>query len=341
MTAGSFLIWLASTAISPRIAVVVPDSVPAACRGSRLETGFRWRSGFWLNLYSFLHHQAKERAGIHNDAPAAMAVVYDESAGRRPLTTSERAGWEDMLQRFGSTPWATGLRDSAIQQVNNRLAAAADDDTLGDVAIDSGLRRLLLEAAPLYRVIWWPVHDRRNREWIASVRALFDPHAACLAQLMRTGLAAPWPPAPIDIDVSVYATWFGAYSTLHPLHVTLSSNARGNQGTLGVETVLHESGHALLAVVDSALVATSLQQHRALPPALSHLVLFFTAGQDVKAVYPAHQPYAQVFKLWDQNATARGYRATLAREWEPYLEGQRTLREAITAIVRTLPQAAS
>ena len=38
---------------------------------------------------------------------------------------------------------------------------------------------------------------------------------------------------------------------------------------------------------------------------------------------------------------ARGYRATLAREWRPYLEGRRTLGEAITAIVRTLPQAAS
>jgi hypothetical protein len=341
MSSGSLLVWLAATAVSPRTAAVPPDSVPAACRGSGIETGFRWRSGFWLNLYGFLHHRAKERLGIHNDAPAAMAVVYDESAGQRPLTMSERAAWEGMLARFSATSWATGLRDSVIQQVNNRLAAAADDDTLTDVAVDSGLRRFLLEAAPLYRAIWWPVHDRHNREWIASVRALFDPQGACLARLLTASLAAPWPAAPIDIDVSVYATWFGAYSTLHPLHVTLSSNARGNQGTLGVETVLHETGHALLGVVDSALAATSLREHRALPPELSHLLLFFTAGQDVEAVYPAHQPYAQVFKFWDRNATARGYRATLAREWRPYLEGRRPLSEAITAIVRTLPRAAS
>lgn len=341
MSAGPLLVWLAATASSPRTAVAVPDSVPAGCRSSGFETGFRWRSGFWLNLYGFLHHQAKGRLGIHNDAPAAMAVVYDESAGGRPLTTSERAAWEDMLARFAPTPWATGLKDSLIQQVNNRLAAAANDDTLADVGVDPALRRFLLEAAPLYRAIWWPVHDRRNREWITSVRALLDPHAACLAQVLTADLAAPWPAAPIDIDVSVYATWFGAYSTLHPLHVTLSSNARGNQGTLGVETVLHETGHALLGVVDSALVATALREHRALPPELSHLVLFFTAGQDVAAVYPAHRPYAQVFRLWDQNTTARGYRAMLTREWGPYLEGRRTLGEAIAAIVRTLPQAAS
>jgi hypothetical protein len=338
MSAGSLLLWLAATAVSPR---PISDSVPVACRDSGIATDFRWRSGFWLNLYGFLHHQAKQRAGIHNDAPAALAVVYDESAGRRSLTPSERAAWDGLLARFASTPWATGLRDSVIQQVNNRLAAAADDDTLSDVAVDPGLRRFLLEAAPLYRAIWWPVHDRRNREWIASVRALFDPHASCLARLLTAGLAASWPAAPIDIDVSVYATWFGAYSTLHPLHVTLSSNARGNQGTLGVETVLHESGHALLGVVDSALAATSRQEHRALPPELSHLVLFFTAGRDVAAVYPTHQPYAQVFRVWDQNATARGYRTTLTREWEPYLEGRRTLGEAIRAIVRTLPPTAS
>jgi hypothetical protein len=341
MSAGPLLVWLATMAVSPRTAADLPDSVPVACRDSHIETGYRWRSGFWLNLYGFLHHQAKERRGIHNDAPAAMAVVYDEAAGARTLTEAERAAWESMLTRFAATPWATGLKDSVIQQVNNRLSAAADSDTLGDVAVDSGLRRFLLEAAPLYRAIWWPAHDRRNREWIASVRALIEPHAACLARLLTTDLAAPWPPAPIDIDVSVYATWFGAYSTLHPLHVTLSSNARGNQGTLGVETVLHESGHALLGVVDSALAATSGREHRALPRELSHLVLFFTAGHDVQAVYPAHQPYAQVFRLWDQNATARGYRTMLAREWGPYLEGRRTLAEAITAIVRTLPQATS
>jgi hypothetical protein len=341
MSIGAVLVWLAATAGSPPTAAVAPDSVPAVCRGASIETGFRWRSGFWLNLYSFLHHQAKERAGLHNDAPAALAVVYDESAGRRILDPSERAAWESMLARFATTPWATGLTDSAIQQVNNRLAAAAEDDTLGDGVVDSGLRRFLLEAAPLYRAVWWPVHDRYNREWITSERALLDPHAACLARLLTAGLAAPWPTTPIDIDVTVYATWFGAYSTLHPLHVTLSSNARGNQGTLGVETVLHETGHALLAAVDSALAAEARHEHRALPKQLSHLVLFFTAGQEVAAVYPAHQPYAQVFRLWDQNATARGYRATLDREWEPYLKGRRTFGEAIRAIVRTLPPAAS
>lgn len=341
MSAGSLLVWLAATAISPRTAAVVPDSLPSACQHSGLETGFRWRSGFWLNLYSFLHHQAKARAGIHNDAPAAMAVVYDESAGRRSLTTSERAGWEGMLRRFGSTPWATGLRDSVIQQVNNRLAAAADDDTLGDVAIDSGLRRLLLEAAPVYRAIWWPVHDRRNREWIASVRVLFDPHAACLARLLTAGLAAPWPAAPIDIDVSVYATWFGAYSTLHPLHVTLSSNARGNQGTLGVETLLHEAGHAMLGSVDSALAATAAREHRALPEELSHLVLFYTVGQEVIRTYPQHKPYARVFGIWNQNPHARQYLATLTREWQPYLDGRRTIADAITGIVQSLPPAST
>jgi len=43
-------------------------------------------------------------------------------------------------------------------------------------------------------------------------------------------LAADWPTAPITVDASVYAGWYVAYMTQPPVHVTMSSNARGNQG---------------------------------------------------------------------------------------------------------------
>jgi len=45
----------------------------------------------------------------------------------------------------------------------------------------------------------------------------------------------------------------------------MSSNARGNQGSVGLEGLLHEGGHALLVPLDSALAATAVREGRVLP----------------------------------------------------------------------------
>jgi len=70
---------------------------------------------------------------------------------------------------------ALGRRDSIVQRLNERLAVARDDGDLRDVDIDATVRQALLAAAPVYRAAWWTAHDRRNREWIASLRAAARP----------------------------------------------------------------------------------------------------------------------------------------------------------------------
>lgn len=314
-------------------------STPDACAIAPERSSFVFRSGFWLNLHNFLHRAAKERRGIHDEVPAAMTVAAADTAHVRVLTSEESRVWEAALRVYVSDSLASGRADSIVQRLNERLATAAGDGDLRDVDIDPGVRDALRRAAPVYRAVWWPAHDRRNRDWIASLRALLGPREACLSRRVASAFAGSWPAAPVVVDASVYASWFGAYSTQRPLHITLSSNARGNQGSLGVETLLHETGHALTGPVDSALAATATRERRLLPRQLGHLLLFYTVGEVVREYVPAHVPYAEAFGIWDQSAPARGYRTLLEREWRPYLEGRTSFPDAITGIVRRLPRA--
>jgi hypothetical protein len=171
------------------------------------------------------------------------------------------------------------------------------------------------------------------------VRQLLDRYAACLAPRVGAVLGGAWPRAPIRVDASVYATWFGAYATLAPPRVTVTSTGVGSQGMYGLEVLLHEAGHSLLGPVDSALAAAARQRGRQLPPELSHLILFYTAGELVRAVDPTYVPYAERFGIWSKNGTARRYHKLLGREWQPYLDGRTTLDATVERLVDELPRA--
>lgn len=319
-------------------AVIARDSQPAPCAITPAASIFVFRSGFWLNLHNFLHRGAKERRGIHDEVPAAFNVASEDTAGARALTEGDRRVWDAALRVYQSNPVAMGRGDSIVGVLNERLAEAAEDGELRDVDIDPVVRQALLDAAPLYRAVWWPVHDRRNQVWIANLHALLAPREACLTRSLENALAVAWPRSRIVVDASVYASWFGAYMTQNPVHITLSSNARGNQGSLGVETLLHEAGHSLTGPLDSALTTTAARAHRVLPRELGHLVLFYSAGWAVRDQVPDHVSYADVFGLWKQNSTAQRYRALLESEWLPHLEGRRTFAEAIARIIQRLPR---
>ena len=332
------------SAVAAAAIVVVGGLSPAVAQtssGCALPAGrssFVFRSAFWLNLHNFLHRGAKERQGINNEVPAAMTVSVEDTVGARSLTPPERRAWEEALQFYLTNQLALGKSDSIVQRLNERLAAAGNDGELRDADIDPAVRRALLMAAPVYRLVWWPVHDRRNREWSASLQALLAPREACLSRSVARALAAEWPAGPIIVDASVYASWFGAYMTQHPVHITMSSNARGNQGSLGIEGLLHEAGHSLTGPLDSALTVTAARAGRVLPRELPHLTLFYTAGETVRDQIPDHVPYAASFGLWKQSADAERYRALLEREWRPHVEGLRSFAEAISRVVERLPR---
>jgi hypothetical protein len=322
---------LFAAAVSP-----AASSSPCVIGIGEAPSSYHFVSSPWVSLYSFLVHEGKRSRGMDDDALGARGSVPEDTAAIRPLTLEESRRWKAAVEFFARLviPDLLGV-DSLVQKVNDPIAAAAPDGNLEDVPLPGELRRTLQDAMAIYRSTWWPAHDRQNHHWIAAMRIQLGGTEACLVQRAEVVWRAAWP-RDIRVDATLFASWFGAYSTHHPTHITVSSNARGSQESFGLEVLLHETGHAMLGPLDSALSVEAARQRKQLPPDLSHLVLFYTSGALVKELQPLHLPFADAFGIWRQNGSARHYRDLIEREWRPYIAGARSFGDAVTGVVRGL-----
>ncbi|HEU4630707.1 MAG TPA: hypothetical protein VFS08_13230 [Gemmatimonadaceae bacterium] len=321
-------------------APAAPSAAPggAACAAQDSTQRLRFVSSFWLNLHNALYRDARRQRGRTDESLGARGSVPHDTAAQRALTDDERARWQRAVAYYERSIVGDELGDSLVTRVNDRLAAAAPDRSLSDDALPAALRAALLDAAPIYRDVWWPVHDRHNAAWIDRARAQYASRGRCEGDTLAAALGTTWTTEPIRVDATVYASWFGAYTTLAPPHVTISSTAVGSNGATMLEVLLHEAGHVHLHAVDSALAAEAARQRRVLPAELSHLVLFYTTGALRRRADPTYVPYAERFGIWTKSRTARRHRGLLAREWQPWLDGRRSFAAAITGVVAGLPR---
>lgn len=307
---------------------------PACVDTTGTASTFEFASNPWLNLYNFLFKAAKESRGIEDEGLGAKGYVVEDTAALRALTPAERREWNAAVELFARSVLTDQMGiDSLVLNVNDVLARVGPGEDLERVRLHPELRRVLQSVMPIYRTAWWPTHDRRNQEWITSMRAGLTSYESCLIHRATVVFRAPWPDAPLRVDAAVYASWFGAYSTRPPTRITVAANARGSQGNYGVEVLLHEAGHDMLAPLDSALAAEAARRRKALPPELSHLVLFYTAGALMRELDGTHTPFAEQFGVWTRSQFTRRCRAIIEREWQPYLSGSRSFADAVAGIV--------
>ncbi len=300
-----------------------------------------FESSFWLNLHNFLFKEAKRRAGIDDDSPGARGNLYANIAGARPLGAREAQDWQQALQFYQTRVLTDRLqgRDSIVITVNDRLALTGPAADLQSSAVDPELVGHLENVARIYREVWWPGHDRRNREWIAATRGLTERYGGCLFPRVARLLRHPWPADTIRVFATVYATWFGAYATsAHGPHATLSTNALGNLETYALESTLHESVHAaqLTHTLDSTIARSAARLGKEPVPVLSHAILFYTAGEVINDVIPTHIPYAERFGFWERTAASKQMRATLDRYWRPYVQGTVGFDDAVERLVEAI-----
>ena len=320
------------TAIAPQ--VHASRAIAEACvTGPAQPSHFAFRSSFWLNLHNYLYQEAKRARGIRDEARSALPDSAAEITPSRMMTASERERWERAVAFYAESVVAGPHPDSVVIRVNDRLARSDSVPDLQAEPYGDGVRRALLDAAPVYREVWWPVHDARNRAWIAAMQGYLERYEPCLAGRLAVQLGGHWPEEPIRVDATVYANWFGAYTTFAPPQITISTTAAASQGVSGLESLLHEAGHVLLGPLETAIRETAAQAERAPDPALSHLLLFYTAGDLVWRAIPNHPTNAVRFGIWEQNGRARALRALIAREWRPWLDGERSMEEALRSLL--------
>ena len=277
------------------------------CQSAAGQTLFEFHSGFWLNLHQFL--------------------CSEQAAGASGATE-----WQSAIEYYKREIIPRDLLSDEAAAVNFSLSLAGSEPALAVNGLDPELAAVLSKAAPLYRRLVWPGHDRTNRAWIASLEPLLARYGAPMSRELAAVWQTQWPRVPIRVDVSAYAGTNGAYTTLDPAHITITSTDASYQGDAALEMLFHEASHTLDGNMRAALTAELKRQNRLLHRrTFSHAILFYTAGEIAKRYLSDYEPYAirngVLERGWPGSVTI------LEKDWKPYLQGRTTLAEALAAIV--------
>lgn len=316
---------------------------------------FEFHSGFWINMHHFLYLQARIR-NQQSTSRGNAAALSDAASAASATNSSSSPEWDAAVsyyaQHFASRDL---LFDDIMVLINDRMAELEGCPDLSgrtSPACASGFRpemiRLLEAAAPFYRAHWWPAQDQQNREWVESEAELIRNLGGTLAEQLAEIYRTPWPKAPIRVDVVSYGGPFGAYTTLDPIHITLSSADPRDEGLAGFEILFHESSHALAGSVEDGIERECRQREIPVPRDLWHALLFYTTGEIVKRAFShaarqktfaanetsRYMPYATRNGLYDRGW--QNYERLLEAYWQPYLDGKTDFDHALTAVVAHL-----
>jgi hypothetical protein len=299
---------------------------------------FDFHSSFWVNLHHFLYLNALAEHPESARRPAVLSP--DDQATLRALTPQERAAWDQAVAYYSHSIIQRDLlfdRDLAAMQFELEDEESSPD--LADAQIPAELKAVLLKAAPIYRAHWWPAHDRKNRAWIANLTPLVAQYGDSLKNSLVKIYETPWPAGAIRVDAVVYANWAGAYTTIEPTRITIASGDSTNPGPGALETIFHESSHALMDKVQTAIEAAArAQQPPYQPGKIWHAILFYTAGALVAQQFPGYVPFAEKAVLWKRAWPDPG-RALIAQDWQPHIDGKIGLQPALTKLISDLANA--
>jgi hypothetical protein len=318
---------------------------------------FEFHSGFWLNLHHTLYQIARAQRSAN---PAANSGVA--SAGISGLSGEEQRVWNNSIAFYSKTYAGQDLTVSLeMILIKNQLG---DFETCEDLAgfkkktCDAGLPAKLTEAldnaAPVYRAHLWREQDRINRRWISSVAPLVRRNGLDLAHRLAEIYQTNWPKERIRVDVINYVSSTGAYTTLDPLRVTVSSVDARNQGTEALEVLFHEASHGIADSVQDAIFRECRQREKPIPRDLWHALLFYTTGELIRPLASTsvdintssgaaasssnsnsgYVPYAVREGLYKRGW--ENYLRVLTQYWQPYLDGSVTFDDAIAHMVSAL-----
>lgn len=324
---------------------------------------FEFHSGFWVNLHHFLYHEARARSlaksAKESGSKASSPVLKTSPEAASPLTAVEQKAWDRAVAYYAAE---YSQRDLTVNLdlvlLKNQLGDFEDCDELTgkkkracDAGLPGGIGPILEAAAPVYRSHWWPGHDRANRRWVTRVAPLVREQGVGLSQRLADIYQTSWPKDKIRVEVSAFANAAGAYTTLDPLRVTISSTDSRNQGSEALEVLFHEASHDIARPVEIAIVRECKQRDKPIPRNLWHALIFYTTGEVLRPVTqdakdsavekgggdgPAKvKPNLVPYELSDI-LSQRGweeYHLLLVLYWQPYLDGKVSFDDAIAHLV--------
>ena len=280
-------------------------------------------SDFWLNLHDYLYGRVRE--GIPEEGAECIATLSD----------AERGAWRTAEVFYeAEMPDRHHRRDPLIRAIRHRIAGTATEHhPLADSTF-----RVLEAAASAYRACLWDVHDARNRDRIGELLRFVVSHGPALRRRLERTYRADWP-AGIVVDVAPYAAFANTSGGrgAEP-HVMLSNSNPNLLGWSGLEILFHEGSHAMFGArhgeVASVFQGASEEIGVEQPGQLWHALSFHTSGRIVQEMAAAegeeYTPY------YIRRGIFSDFTAALDEHWDPYLNGETTMRDAARAVLRAL-----
>jgi hypothetical protein len=322
---------------------------------------FELHSGFWINLHHTLYHEARQH--IAPAPPAKNGKTSEPASKNTPeikitLSAAEQKAWGDAVAYYAANYAGKDLLFSTeLIQLKDQLGDFEDCDELSgrkrkfcDAGLPAQLTQVLETAAPVYRAHLWPEHDRANRRWIQRVAPLVRDQGVGLSERLADIYQTRWPRAKIRVEIAGYANGDGAYTTVDPLRVTISSLDARNQGAEALEVLFHEASHGIAEPVQTAIIRECHQRDKAIPRDLWQALVFYTTGEVIRPVLTSqaaaarnqdgsvpgggYTPYALREGLYQRDWSE--YLKLLQRFWQPYLDGQASFDDAIARMVSSL-----
>ena len=307
---------------------------------------FEFHSGFWVNLHHFLYLQGRlERAGLGGIIGESRIAPPEAPASLDGMTADERRAWQAAVRTYADS-WSSRdlLLSNQMVLINDRLAELEDcPDLAGKSAVEctSGIVPELVtaldEAAPIYRRRWWPEQDRMNRAWIAALAPPLRSMGEEMAGRLADTYQSRWP-ARIYVDVVGFAGGEGAYTSIAPPHLMISSQDSRNAGMAGFETLFYEASHLIAGGIEYTIGQECRRLEKPIPRNLWDALLLFTTREVMRRNWPDTTGSAA------NSSPATGlvnrgwadYVPLLEEDWQAYLNGRVDMDAAILHIVRSI-----
>jgi len=333
--------------------------------GQELEPGlgslpvFEFHSGFWVNLHQFLYYQARLRDATP-EARAAAGRPNGPVLKQTPLTLTadEQKTWEQAIAYYQHN---YADKDPQVNLdlilLKNQLGDFEDcNELLGkkkracDAGLPGNIGVILEAAAPIYRRHWWADQDRANRRWVARVAPLVREQGVGISQRLAEIYQSTWPAEKIRVEVCAFANSAGAFTTLDPLRVTISSTDFRNQGTNALAVLFEESSHGISLPVKDAIARECRQREKPIPRDLWHALILYTTTEVLRPVLEDAAPEAKMAETPEpQKAKETHAHSDLADKfaqrgwgdylhlidiyWQPYMDGKANFEDAIAHLV--------
>ncbi len=322
---------------------------------------FELHSGFWINLHHTLYHEARLPAAAakpDKSGKTSGPTLNTVPDAKLALTSAEQHIWDDAVAYYAANYASKDLLFSTeLIQLKDQLGDFEDCDELSgrkrkfcDAGLPAKLTQVLEAAAPVYHAHLWPEHDRANRRWIMRVAPLVREQGVGLSERLADIYQTRWPREKIRVDLTGYANWSGAYTTVDPLRITISSLDLRNQGAVALEVLFHEGSHGIAEPVQAAIIRECRQRDKAIPRDLWHALVFYTTGEVIRPLLGSsgatagdqdgsvpgggYTPYALREGLYQRGWN--DYFKLLQKFWQPYLDGHASFDDAIARMVSSL-----